>query len=811
MLQTTLRLLVVQLLVVPSLCGIGAASDVSIELHSTQPVAAGTPISLPLPTGIDASRPVEIIVEETGKQLPAQIDHVNPPRIWWIVADDLPADKKHRHIVRNVAPSDAPPAVTISDTKDNIQVRVTGKPVLQYNKNSPRQWPKSLGLERTGYIHPVYTPAGQVITDDFAPSHAHQHGIMFAWRYARFRGRRLNFWETQAESGTIRHVDVLRKKDGDVFGLVAVRLEHVDVTGPDAEVPVLEETLSIRVFNRTDAFVFDVDSVQRCIQEDPLLIDEYHYGGLMIRGHRDWQEQNSGFLTSAGKTRTDGNHTRCNWCDIHGPIDGTSSGITVFSHPSNFRTPEPVRLHPSMPYFCYCPAILGDFSIEPGESHRYRYRFLVHSQDWSAESADRFFANYAEPPVAITSRPAWTRHTIDDSAAGADGVRLADINGDGLLDIATGWEEASLVRAYLHPGFGLVKQTWPHVTVGNVKSPEDALFADLDSDGRQDVVSCCEGETRNVFVHWAPTDDSRQVDPRAWKTEAFPLATLDQMWMQAWPMEVDRRHGIDLVVGSKGANGSIGWLESPSDPRNVRDWRFHRLRDACWTMSLQPHDMDDDGLLDIVLSDRRGNRSGVYWLENPGPEESLSGQSWREHLIGAQGEEVMFLDVADISGDGLDDVAAAIKPYEVGMFVRSTDPSASWREYRVCLGKELVGTAKAVRVGDIDLDGETDIVFSCEQAKSPRSGVVWIKLSSTLLAAAQNIASGDNGHDVQDVDNEDRSVSDHHIEIHDISGPGGVKFDHVQLIDLDADGDLDVLTCEEADGLGVCWYENPVR
>ena len=33
----------------------------------------------------------------------------------------------------------------------------------------------------------------------------------------------------------------------------------------------------------------------------------------------------------------------------------------------------------------------------------------------------------------------------------------------------------------------------------------------------------------------------------------------------------------------------------------------------------------------------------------------------------------------------------------------------------------------------------------------------------------------------------------------------------MQLLDLDADGDLDVITCEEVDNLGVVWYENPAR
>ena len=47
-----------------------------------------------------------------------------------------------------------------------------------------------------------------------------------------------------------------------------------------------------------------------------------------------------------------------------------------------------------------------------------------------------------------------------------------------------------------------------------------------------------------------------------------------------------------------------------------------------------------------------------------------------------------------------------------------------------------------------------------------------------------------------------------------ISGVHRSKFDKVELLDIDADGDLDVLICEEnfgekSEGLGVVWYENP--
>ena len=77
----------------------------------------------------------------------------------------------------------------------------------------------------------------------------------------------------------------------------------------------------------------------------------------------------------------------------------------------------------------------------------------------------------------------WQRHIIDNASRGADGVRLADANRDGLPDIATGWEQGGAVRVCLNPGPARVKDKWPAVTVGNVPGVEDAVLVDLDGDG----------------------------------------------------------------------------------------------------------------------------------------------------------------------------------------------------------------------------------------------------------------------------------------------------------------------------------------
>lgn len=48
-------------------------------------------------------------------------------------------------------------------------------------------------------------------------------------------------------------------------------------------------------------------------------------------------------------------------------------------------------------------------------------------------------------------------------------------------------------------------------------------------------------------------------------------------------------------------------------------------------------------------------------------------------------------------------------------------------------------------------------------------------------------------------------------EPRDIGGPKGIKYDRIELLDLDGDGDLDLLTCEERDFNAVLWYENPAK
>jgi peptidyl-dipeptidase A len=440
------------------------------------------------------------------------------------------------------------------------------------------------------------------------------------------------------------------------------------------------------------------------------------------------------------------------------------------------------------------------------------YRLLLAAEKKEAaekkDNPPKGDAQEVKPPLEEST--AWQRHTIDRSSKGADGVRLGDVNHDGRMDIVTGWEEGGRVRICVQPESDVTKP-WPSVEIGKVKSPEDAVFVDLDNDGRLDVVSCCEGKTKSVFIHWAPShladsqnaqtqndqtqNDQTQNDQTqnketqsesvGWETAAIPVVEGAQAWMFALPLEVDRQFGTDVILGAKGAGAEVGWLQSPKNPRDLSTWRYFPLYQAGWIMSLRAIDMDGDGDQDVLLSDRKGKNRGIKWLENPGAQimASAPATAWTEHLVGGIDQEVMFLTTTKLEPTSQIDIVCATRNQQLLVFQGKNDQWKSWS-----LPNPLeTPNGKAVACGDMNGDGTIDIVHSCNNGGTRRQrGVVWLE----RLAGAPPTSV-------------DAWV------VHDISGPEGVKFDRIELLDLDRDGDLDVVTCEERDNLGVCWYENP--
>lgn len=274
------------------------------------------------------------------------------------------------------------PVASVHETDDAIVLKHGKRTILQFNK-SVQVAPSGIDPinNRSGYIHPIFTPAGKVASGDFSEDHPHQHGLFMAWTRAVFKGERIDFWNPKEKTGRIEFVKTA--KVDKARASFSTHQRYV-ATAQNQEIPVIDETWTVTARQASGkAFVFDVESRQRLIGKEPLVHEQYRYGGMALRGSNEWTsipdntDGTCDFLTSEGDAREAGNHTKVRWVRMSGEIKGDPASLVVLTHPSNFRSPQAVRLHPKMPYFVFSPMVEDAFTIEPDEDYVSRYRYLV--------------------------------------------------------------------------------------------------------------------------------------------------------------------------------------------------------------------------------------------------------------------------------------------------------------------------------------------------------------------------------------------------------------------------------------------------
>ena len=279
--------------------------------------------------------------------------------------------------------SDTRPSV--HETEDLVMVRTAeGRPLFEYRKKPSEEAKNNAPhYSRTGYIHPLYSPSGKIITGDYAPDHPHQHGLFFAWTKSSFRDKPTEFWNQKKKLGDIRFHRFLGKTE--TKKSLSLQFEQIFTAGKDSDEPILKETWKITVPKKGLPYhQFDLTSIQTCSTEDPFQIQKYHYGGMAIRGNDQWLKLDKDgnplgkMSTSEGKNPKNGNRTRPRWVAMHGLVDGQECGVVVMNHPDNFRFPQWVRLHPSKPYFVYAPMVEEPFAIKPGKPYISKFRYLLY-------------------------------------------------------------------------------------------------------------------------------------------------------------------------------------------------------------------------------------------------------------------------------------------------------------------------------------------------------------------------------------------------------------------------------------------------
>jgi hypothetical protein len=294
-------------------------------------------------------------------------------------------------------------SLRIEQTESAISVSQDGHAVLVYNLQSP-DVPTGIDpvYRRSGFLHPVNSPRGRTVTATFPVDHPHQHGIFSAWVNTSYDGRQVDFWNLAGGTGRVLHERVVASfTNADAAGFEVDLVHRVESKPP---VDVLRERWRIVVYP-TDGTEhrFDLETIQTALTDKPLIVHQYHYGGVALRGPARWLTPNDGdskqrpdeprepssFLNDVRSDRIVGNHQHARWVALTGTEDGQPVTIGVLCHRDNFRSPQAARLHPTKPYFCFAPCVDGEFTIDRDHPYRARYRYLITDAPPDATWLDR--------------------------------------------------------------------------------------------------------------------------------------------------------------------------------------------------------------------------------------------------------------------------------------------------------------------------------------------------------------------------------------------------------------------------------------
>ncbi len=333
-------------------------------------------LSTPLPKG----NAYKLVNKKTGASTPVQ--QLDPARILFVLPDVLSPGGTATYKLVPIANAKTSNNILVEKKDKGLLVKVAGKDVLFYNTAfmpPPDTLPSFYA--RSGFIHPLFSPSGKILTDDFPVGHAHQHGIMTAWVNAEFRRKPIDFWNQQLQTGSAKHVSVEAIETGAVTTTIKLRLEQYSLLYGT----ILSERWTITIYPFSTYYLFDLRSEQKNITTDTLYLKKYHYGSIAFRGSKQWNDADSihykskwKILTDSGANLSNADGRRATYVSASGLIDGATAGVAVFGFPDNYNYPQPVRVHPQMPYWGFAPAASGSFTINPGAVYTSRYRYCVY-------------------------------------------------------------------------------------------------------------------------------------------------------------------------------------------------------------------------------------------------------------------------------------------------------------------------------------------------------------------------------------------------------------------------------------------------
>ncbi len=302
-------------------------------------------------------------------------------------------------------------------------------------------------------------------------------------------------------------------------------------------------------------------------------------------------------------------------------------------------------------------------------------------------------------------------------------------------------------------------------------------IADLDMDGRRDLLVCDMLTNRIGWIHQAADDEFRET--------TIPHEVMAPAHVE--PNDIDGDGDLDLLVASMGMVfpnndriGSVIILENDGRQGftpHVAAERIARVTD------LRGADLDGDGDTDLVAGQFGYDDGEIRWLRNEGD------WTFRSHII-LRLSGAIHTPLADIDADGDPDIVALVSQEWEETYVFENDGRAGFTPHLVYGSANEDFGSSGIDLVDLDADGDLDVLYTNGDAfdympprPRPWHGLQWLENKGGL-----------------------------EFEYHRIGDFPGASV--ARAADFDGDGDLDILACsgynlwEEPDAQSLVWFEN---
>jgi hypothetical protein len=311
--------------------------------------------------------------------------------------------------------------------------------------------------------------------------------------------------------------------------------------------------------------------------------------------------------------------------------------------------------------------------------------------------------------------PTWERHVITGGMTRMISVAAADIDGDGIPELAVAThfaqtDESSEGHVFHLHHQGDPRQPWKVTEFDQLPTAHRLAFADIDGDGKMELINAPltgAGARQPLFechtplVFYRPGEWKRQVIYDQLDGVVHGLGTAHWDDPKRAAVLTASFGGVDLhrVTGGAAAGGKLAWshqhlVAGDPDPRPKSGASEIRLG----------HLAGGERFL-ATIEPWHGDKVAIYT-----PAKNAQGkQDWKRHVIDGTFQDGHAVEVADFDGDGTDEVVAGFRGEAASTYVYvAQDPNGeNWKRQDLDAGGMA---AAACDIADLNSDGRLDIV-----------------------------------------------------------------------------------------------------